>query len=389
MKILMAIAAVGKVFCGSAKIVLELAQAIGNLGHEVDIVTTPANGSTNLDVPLHQWINEKSYRIQYFPYWDVADYKISFSLTKWLFQHVSDYDLVHTNGVFSYPVLQANWACQFKKVPYIMTPHGMLEPWAMAHKGKKKRLYYELFEKPALQKAAAIQITGSPEANSITSYGIKTPMMFVPNGIYRHDYETQIDQQVFYQEFPHTRNKTLIIFLARVDPKKGLDLLATAFSQVYVQFPQAHVIVAGPDNTGFLPTAQKYFTEAGCLEAVTFTGMLTGNMKYAALAAASIYVAPSYSEGFSMSVLEGMASGLPCVITTGCNFPEATIAQVAYVVDIDAEAIANALIKCLSNPQQAKAMGDRAREFIFANYTWEQSAQKLNKGYKTIVTEYS
>ena len=70
--------------------------------------------------------------------------------------------------------------------------------------------------------------------------------------------------------------------------------------------------------------------------------MLTGSFKYAALAAAKIYVAPSYSEGFSMSVLEGMASGLPCVITTGCNFPEAAKANAAYVVDIDADAIANA-----------------------------------------------
>jgi len=84
-------------------------------------------------------------------------------------------------------------------------------------------------------------------------------MIFVANGIHRHDCETQIDPEVFYQEFPHTRSKSLIIFLARIDPKKGLDLLAKAFSQVYAQFPQAHVIVAGPDNTGFLPTAQNYF----------------------------------------------------------------------------------------------------------------------------------
>ncbi len=385
MKILMAIPVIGSVYGGPTKIVLELAQAIGDLDHKVDIVTTPANGATNLDVPLHRWIDEKRYRIQYFSYWNVADYKISLSLTKWLFQHVRDYDLVHTNGLFSYPVLPAHWACQLQKVPYIMTPHGMLEPWAMAYKAKKKRLYYELLEKPALQKAAAIQITGSPEANSIKSYGIRTPMIFVPNGIYRHDCETQTDPEVFYQEFPHTRNKTLILFLARVDPKKGLDLLATAFSSVSVRFPQAHVIVAGPDNIEFLPTAKKYFAEAGCLEAVTFTGMLTGSIKYAALAAASVYVAPSYSEGFSMSILEGMGAGLPCVITSGCNFPEAGEAEAAYIVKADSNEIAEKLIYCLKYPQQAKEMGDRARKFIFTNYTWEQSAQKLSEGYKTIL----
>ena len=387
MKILMVIPAVGNVYGGPTKIVLELAQAVGNLGHDVDIVTTPANGSTNLDVPLYKWIDEKNYRIQYFNYWDIADYKISLSLTKWLFQHVTDYDLVHTNAVFSYPVLPAHWACQFHNVPYIMTPHGMLEPWAMSYKAEKKRLYYDLLEKPALQKAAAIQITGSPEAKSIKSYGIETPMIFVANGIHRHDCETLANPEVFYQEFPHTRNKTLIIFLARIDPKKGLDLLAKAFSQVSAQFPQSHVIIAGPDNTGFLPTVQNYFAEAGCLEAVTFTGMLTGAIKYAALAAASVYVAPSYSEGFSMSVLEGMAAGLPCVITTGCNFPEAGSAKAAYIVKVDAKEIAQQLIYCLKNPQLAKETGDRAHQLIMQQYTWERIALNLQNAYEAIVKQ--
>lgn len=386
MKVLMVTPAVGKIYGGPTKIVLELAQAIGKLGNKVDIVTTHANGATNLDVPLRTWVDESDYRIQYFPYWDVADYKISVSLTKWLFQHVADYDLVHTNAVFSYPILPAHWACQYRKVPYIMTPHGMLEPWAMEYKAWKKQLYYKLLEKPALQNAAAVQITGSPEAKSIRSYGIETPLVFAANGIHQRDCETQIDPEIFYQQFPHTRNKTLILFLGRIDPKKGLDLLATAFAQVSAQFPQTHVIVAGPDNTGFLPTAQSYFAQAG-LDAVTFTGMLTGTIKQAALAAASIYVAPSYSEGFSMSVLEGMAAGLPCIITTGCNFPEAGEAQAAYIANINADEIADRLIECLKNPQQAKEVGDRARKLILEQYTWERIAVNLQTAYKAIVNQ--
>ena len=116
--------------------------------------------------------------------------------------------------------------------------------------------------------------------------------------------------------------------------------------------------------------------------------MLKGSLKQAALTAASFYVSPSYSEGFSMSVLEGMASGLPCVITTGCNFPEAAAAKVAYVVDIDADAVADALINCLSNPQQSKEIGERAREFIFENYTWEQAAKKLSQVYEDIILKH-
>ncbi len=385
MKILIVIPALGTVYGGTSKCVVELAQAIGSLGVSVDIATTNANGSTNLYVPLNTWIKEKNYRVRYFPYWELGDYKLSCSLTRWLFQNVANYDVVHTNAVFSYPVLPAHWACQVHRVPYVMTPHGMLEPWALSYKAWKKRLYYALFEKPALHHASAIQMLASSEAYRIKPLNLKPPLVIVPNGIHREDFETLPEPELFYQKFPNTRNKTLILFLGRVDPKKGLDLLATAFAKVHALFRQTHLIVAGPDNTGFLRIAQGYFAKTGCLDAVTFTRLLTGSLKYAALAAASLYVAPSYSEGFSMSVLEGMASGLPCVITTGCNFPEAAAAQAARVVNIDAEEIADALIQCLSNPpQQAKEMGDRARQLILEKYTWNRIASNLVDVYTAI-----
>lgn len=385
MNILIIIPALGSVYGGPSKSVVELAQALGRQGISVDIVTTNANGSSSLDVPLHTWIAETYYRIQYFPYWWLNDYKFSWPLTKWLFQHVADYNLVHTNAIFSSCILPAYWACQWHHVPYIITPRGMLEPWALSYKAWKKAFYYALFEKPALNRAGAIQMLASTEAEGAKPLNLKAPIVIAPNGIHRQDFETLPAPEAFYQKFPDTRNKTLILFLGRLDPKKGLDLLAPAFAKVHAQFPQTHLAIAGPDNIGFLPTAQGYFAEAGCLNSVTFTGMLTGSLKYAALAAASIYVAPSYSEGFSMSVLEGMASGLPCVITTGCNFPEAAAAQAAYVVSINAGELAAALIQCVSTPQEAKAMGYRARHLIFESYTWERISSKMIEAYTAIL----
>lgn len=389
MKILIVIPALGPVYGGPTKSAIELAQALGNRGIDVDVVTTTANGSTSLDVPTLTWINNNGYRVQYFPYWSCLDYKVSWYLTRWLFQHITDYDLVHTNAVFSYPVLPAHWACQLRQVPYIMTPHGMLEPWALAYKSWKKFFYFTLLEKPALQRASAIQMLASTEAQRIEPLKLKAPLAIVPNGIHYQNFETLPDPKLFYQQFPQTCNKTLILFLGRIDPKKGLDLLATAFAKVHTQFPQTHLIIAGPDNIGFSKTAENYFTEAGCLDAVTFTGMLTGSLKHAALAAASLYVAPSYSEGFSLSVLEGMAAKLPCIITTGCNFPEAAAAQAALVVDINSNKIANALSWCLNNPQPAQAMGDRACQFVFENYSWHKIAVNLIQVYQGILSNKS
>jgi glycosyltransferase involved in cell wall biosynthesis len=261
----------------------------------------------------------------------------------------------------------------------------MLEPWALAYKSWKKTPYFNLIEKPALQRASAIQMLASTEANNVKHLRLKSPLVIIPNGIYQDDFQDLPSPEIFYQQFPETRHKTVILFLGRIDPKKGLDLLAITFGKVHAQFPETHLVLAGPDNINFSPTVKDYFSEVNCLEAVTFTGMLTGSLKYAALAAADIYVAPSYSEGFSVSVLEGMASGLPCIITTGCNFPEARIEKVALVVDIDTKKITDALLWCLVNSKEAKQMGDRARQFIFENYTWDKIANKMKKVYCDIL----
>lgn len=384
-RLLFVIPAIGKVYGGPSKTVIDLVQALHRQGITVDIVTTNANGAECLDVPLKRWLTQPGYRIQYFPYISLGDYKWSSTLANWLLRHVQNYALVHSNALFCPTNLPAYWACQSRQVPYIIVPHGMLEPWALSYKPWKKQAYYLLLERPALNQATTIQALASPEADHITHLRLKPPIALIPNGIQASEFEGFPDTELFHRQFPHTRDQRLILFLGRLDPKKGLDLLAQAFKGIHHRFSQTHLIIAGPDNINFLPTARQYFAEAGCLDAVTFTGMLTGDLKQAALAAADVYVAPSYSEGFSMSVLEGMASGLPCVITTGCNFPEAAAAQAAYVVDPNADQIGAALSRCLQDPEAAKAMGQRARQFIFEHYTWDKIAADLIQVYEAII----
>jgi len=385
MKALIVIPSVGLVYGGPSKSVLELAEATAAQGVTVDLVTTTANGNQTLDVPTGVWLERHGIRVQYFPYFGWQDYKFSFKLAQWLYNHVQEYDLVHTNAIFSLSNLPAYWACQHHQIPYIITPHGMLEPWALAYKAYKKRLYYSLLEKPALQRAQALHLLATPEAEQIRPLHLKPATVIIPNGIHRQDFQTQPQPDEFYQRFPETRHKQNILFLGRIDPKKGLDLLAPAFAQLLQHHPNLHLIIAGPDSIGFLPTVQAWFQELGCLEAVTFTGMLTGDLKLSGLAAADLYVAPSYSEGFSMSVLEAMAVGLPCVITTGCNFPEAQTAQAAQVVEINTPALTAALSWCLENPDQAQVMGARAKQLVLENYTWDKIAAKMITTYQSII----
>lgn len=385
MRILMLAPALGPVYGGPSKSIVELTEAIGQQNCSIDLVSTNANGGRPLQVPLRQWIEKSSYRLQYFPSYSFQNYHWSWQLRQWLWLNISNYDLIHINALFALTNLAAYHASRIHQVPYIITPRGMLEPWALTYKAWKKKPYYTLFDRPALNHASAVHMLSLAEANQVRPLWLKAPMLIVPNGIHHQSFEPLASPDRFFQEFPATRGKNLVLFLGRIHPKKGLDLLAQAFSKVHIQFPNTHLVIAGPDQTNLLPTVEKYFLQIGCLDAVTFTGMLTGDLKQAALAAATVYVAPSYSEGFSMSVLEGMASGLPCVITTGCNFPEAASAQVAHVVDPSADPIAAALSHCLQDPATAKAMGQRARQFIFDHYTWNKIAKDLIQAYGAII----
>ncbi|MBE9028902.1 glycosyltransferase [filamentous cyanobacterium LEGE 11480] len=385
MKVLIVIPYIGSVYGGTSKSVSELANGLGSLGIQVDLITTNANGPDKLDVPLKTWIEHQSYRIKYFPCWHRYDQTFSPSLLYWTFRHLHEYDLVHSHTLFSPMLLSiVHWQCRLKQMPYLMSPHGMLEPWALHNKANKKRRYFQYVEQPALQHAQALQVLTAAEANNLHQLNLLRTVQ-VPNGIDQHLFTALPEPEAFYQAFPSTRGKRILLFLSRIDAKKGLDLLASAFAQVHQNFPDLHLVIAGPNSTGFLPTVENYFAELGCLDSVTFTGMLNGDLKYAALAAAELYILPSYSEGFSMSVLEGMAAGLPCIITTGCNFPEAQEADAACVVDINAEAIVTALKDCLESPQQAADMGMRGQQLILQNYTWEQSASKLLQVYTSIV----
>lgn len=384
MRILIISPYLSSVYGGPTKIVREIVQKLGELEIELDLITTNANGDRTLDVPLNTWNLETDYRVRYFSCFYKNDLIFSPSLALWLYQNIANYDLVHTHTIFSPLISLCHQICRIKSISYITTPHGMLESWTLSYKAWKKKPYYSLLEKRNLQQASAIQATATPEIKTIKNLGFKKSII-IPNGIHREEFQNLANPEIFYQKFPEAKNKTLILFLARIDPKKGLDLLAPAFAKANQQFPEAHLIIAGPDSIGYLPTVKNYFIQSGCINSVTFTGMLTGSLKSSVLAASNMYIAPSYSEGFSMSILEGMASGLPSIITTGCNFPEAALNKTARVVDINSDDIGEALIKLLKNPLASKAMGDRARDFILQNYTWDISASKLSEVYQKIV----
>lgn len=386
MRILIVIPSLDLEHGGPSEGVAHLARQFAQLDIEVDLVTTSTSiADRHNQVDLFVKPQSDKLRILMFPTTFSSRFRFSLPLTGWIFKNIKKYDMVLTRSVFSYPVLPTYWACQISKVPYVSTPHGMLEPWAMDQKKWKKSIYFFLFERPALKKAMAIHAVASQEAEHINSLDLKRPVFWIPNGIDTSKYTPLPPKDVFIDKFNLAGHRTTILFMGRIDPKKGIDLLIHAISKIITTHKNIQLVIAGPDLTGYGTKIKRLSEELGCSHYVCFTGMIKNELKYSALATADIFILPSHSEGFSIAVLEAMAAGLPCIITRGCNFPEAGQRRAAYITDDNEQSISEAILWTINHPLEAKEMGRRARQWVLSEFDWLHTATSLIALYKKLL----
>jgi glycosyltransferase involved in cell wall biosynthesis len=298
---------------------------------------------------------------------------------------VSENDVVHIHELWHYPHYAAYHAARKIGKPYIVTVHGEFDPWAMQQKGRKKWLYMSLIQRRILQQAAAVQAITPDEADQIRVQGIRTPIAVIPNGIDVTAFQNLPPRSAFLQRFPQLEGKRVILFLGRIHPKKGLDILAQAFARLVSQHENVHLVVAGPDEGTYRRQIEGFLATAGVLDKALFTGLLTGTEKLAAFAAADIFVLPSYSEGLSVSMLEALASGIPIVITRQCQFPEVADSGAGVVIEPDAGQLLEAMAMVLDNPEEGRDMGRRGQKLVIQKYTWDSVATQIRKLYIDIV----
>ncbi len=172
----------------------------------------------------------------------------------------------------------------------------------------------------------------------------------------------------------------MLLFLSRLHVKKGLDLLASAFQAVAADRPDLHVVVAGNDDGAKAPFAAR-IDAAGLSDRVTFLGHVRGAAPGDAWAAADAFILPSYSEGFSMAILEALACRLPVVVTTACHFPELAAADAGIVVEPTVSRVTTGLRNLLDrSPEERSDLGRRGRALVESRYTWDQQARRLVGG---------
>ena len=365
---------------GPVIVVSELIPALYDEGIRCEIATTRghrvgAHITGPEGVPTHVFDTSPATRL-----WTAY----SRDLARFLDDSTTRFDLIHIHEIWHYAGYAAFRAAKKRNKPCVVTIHGELSEWSLQHKAWKKFIYRKAILDGVLRNADALHAITLPEKDRIASLGYDTPVMVAPNGIDPTSYDSLPDPSEFLDRFPTLRGKRVILFLGRLNPKKGLDILAHSFHNLKSQFPNTVLLIAGPDEEGTRHMMKSILEFQGNLDSAIFTGMLTGAEKLAAMSCADIFVLPSYSEGFSIAILEAMAARLPVVITEGCNFPEVAEHGSGFVVNASETPVAEAIGALLSDAELRKRMGDSGRKLVTERYTWRAAASKIAHLYRSL-----
>ena len=389
MKILHVIANLAPRYGGPSKACWEMARAVAQLGHEVSIYTTNQDGPGELAVPLGQPVWQEGVEIRYFPIQPPRFWGTSLPLALGLRHKVPASDLVHIHSLYFFHSLVAGHYCRQNAIPYLVRPHGTLDPFIYRRHRWRKRLVEHLFEHRNIRRAAALHFTTAEEQALAAPYTFDTPGLVVPLGIGADEFAAMPEPGSFRRRHPEIGDKRIILFFGRVNFKKGLDILAKAFGAVARRRQDVHLVIAGPDNEGWGARVRTWLGEEGVLGRTTFTGMLLGPDKLAVLRDASMFVLPSYSENFGLAVIETMAAGLPVIISDKVNiWREVESAGAGKVIPCEAGKLTEAILDLLDKPEMARQMGQQGQALVRDEFQWPDIAVRLQETYAILIDRH-
>jgi glycosyltransferase involved in cell wall biosynthesis len=361
-----------------------LARDLSREGIETHVATTDDNGPGTLDVAHGIPLVENGATYWYFPR-QTHFYTFSWPLGAWLARHISAFDVVHIHALFSYSTLPAAYFAHRRGVPYIVRPLGTLNEWGMANRRPwLKHLSFRLLERQVLRHAAVVHYTSDQERLEAERLRVRTPAAVVPNAVSGPSGKVGAGQ--FRARYPQLEGRRIVLFLSRLDAKKGVDLLLPAFAQVRRRVPQAALVIAGDGQQELVAALRARAASLTIAPDIIWAGFLDERQKQAALADAELFVLPSYSENFGIAVAEALAAGLPVIVSDQIGIHRDVLtADAGLVVSCDVAAVGDAILMLLENPAFSRLMGQRGAALAREKYSSEAVTRQLIGLYKQVV----
>lgn len=358
------------------------------LGAEVTVYTTNLDGRKKMNVSLGGETDIDGVKVFYFdaePFWTFSS-----SMKKAIAENLEKFDLVHITSVFlASSTLGTHYAKKINK-PYIISPHGSFMEEPLKKSSLKKKIYISILEKSNLAGAAAIHFVADTEKEDYLK--TKLPLnhsMVIPNGLDPKELGDMPEAYRFHKKFNISQNKKVVLFLARMNPIKGLDTLIPAFAAAAAKDSSVLLVLAGYDQDNYSSVVKELIEENKIADKVIFAGPLSGKDKFAAILESCIFILPSYSEACSMALIEAMHFSLPPIITEGVGFSgKIKEAGAGIVVPKNIKALEEAIITLLGDERAREDVGRKAAAFASKNFLISEVAKNFLAEYSAIINKY-
>lgn len=297
-------------------------------------------------------------------------------LYRWLQEEAvhHGFDVIHNHSLWMMSNVYPGIVARKFKIPMVVSPRGTLSEWAMQHGSSIKKIFWPLVQQPSLTATSCFHATAESEYEDIRRLGFRQPVAIIPNGIDIPDLPAKKRDKL----------RTLL-FLGRIHSKKGLDLLLPAWKALQDRYPEWRLRIVGPDNGGYLAKMQRLADDLR-LRRVEFSGPLFGIDKHIAYRQADLYVLPTYSENFGMTVAEAMAAGTPAIVSKGAPWKGLNDNGAGWWIEIGLDPLVACLEDALGRSvDDLQDMGMRSRSWMERAYAWPQIGRQMNEAYSWIL----
>lgn len=299
---------------------------------------------------------------------------VSSEMKKGLLEIADNFDIIHANCLWMQLIGYAYKATKNNKVKLVIQPHGTLSPWAL-RQSRLKKLFsaHFLFQNKALHRADMLIATSIQEYQDIRNYGLTQPVAVIPIGI-------------GVPELPfNIKKEKNLVFLSRINPYKGIDILLKSWLQIQDRFPEWNLLIAGNNDNPYGDSLKAFAKENNC-KRVQFVGELNGEAKFEFLSKASLFVLPSHSENFSLAVGEALACSTPVVTTTGTPWSGLVENECGLWIDLSADNLTEALTDMMSRSmEELVRLGQNGRRWVLQDFSWDGVARKMLESYEWLL----
>jgi glycosyltransferase involved in cell wall biosynthesis len=365
------------VYGGPVRSVSALCEGLSRLGCAVTVFTTNANGDSELDEDTRTPCMVDGVKVCYFPLKKSPFLFYSPALKQACVEQIRAFDLVYIFSCWTYPFIPATRAAVKAGIPFVISPRTAFMRATWQGKFLKKITYHLLFERSFINRASALHYTSQLEVDQSRWLRLKRQPGVVPNPVDVSEFSVLPAPGIFRERLGIAANEKVVLYVGRVEPRKGLDMAIRAFGRIPSRCGPARFVIVGPEEDAHVRELKDMADSLGVAGRVTFTGMLAGPERLAVFRDADLFVLTSLGENFAMSVVEAMAAGLPVLVTDTVGVaPDVAAHGAGLVVPREEQAVAEAMVRLLNSDKIRKQMGEAGKQLARTNYNPDTVAQK-------------